>query len=72
MTLETLAAQADALRAEISKTVKGQDDIIDHLLIALFSRGHVLMEGAPGTAKTLLAARSSTGRRPPHRSTTPL
>lgn len=55
MTLETLAIQADALRAEISKTVKGQDEIIDHLLIALFSRGHVLMEGAPGTAKTLLA-----------------
>ncbi|MEM6620445.1 MAG: MoxR family ATPase [Pseudomonadota bacterium] len=55
MTLEELQAQADALRAEIGKTVQGQEDIIDLILVALFSRGHVLMEGPPGTAKTLLA-----------------
>lgn len=55
MTLETLSARADALRREIGKTVKGQEDIIDLLLVALFARGHVLLEGPPGTAKTLLA-----------------
>ncbi|MEJ8561931.1 MoxR family ATPase [Yoonia sp. GPGPB17] len=55
MTLETLSARADALRTEIGKTVKGQEEIIDLLLVALFARGHVLLEGPPGTAKTLLA-----------------
>jgi len=55
MTLETLSARADALRAEIGKAVKGQEEIIDLLLVALFARGHVLLEGPPGTAKTLLA-----------------
>lgn len=55
MTLETLSASADALRTQIGKTVKGQEEIIDLLLVALFARGHVLLEGPPGTAKTLLA-----------------
>lgn len=55
MNLEDLASRADAFRAEIGKTVRGQEAIIDQLLIALFARGHVLLEGPPGTAKTLLA-----------------
>ena len=55
MTLEALRERTDALRTEIGRTVLGQDDIIDLLLIALFARGHVLLEGPPGTAKTLLA-----------------
>lgn len=55
MTLEGLHSHADALRAEIAKTVHGQEDAIDMLLVALFARGHVLLEGPPGTAKTLLA-----------------
>ncbi len=55
MTLEALSAQADRLRAEIGKAVLGQEDVVDLLLIALFARGHVLLEGPPGTAKTLLA-----------------
>ena len=55
MTLETLNQRAEALRAEIGKTVHGQEDAIDLLLTALFARGHVLLEGPPGTAKTLLA-----------------
>ncbi len=55
MTLENLHAHANALRSEIAKTVHGQDDAIDLLLVALFARGHVLLEGPPGTAKTLLA-----------------
>ena len=55
MTLDELRAAADAARAEINKAVHGQRDAVDMLLIALFSRGHVLLEGPPGTAKTLLA-----------------
>lgn len=55
MTLELLSARADALRDEIAKTVKGQEEIVDLLLVSLFARGHVLLEGPPGTAKTLLA-----------------
>ncbi len=55
MTLETLRNRADALRAEIGKTVLGQQEAIDLVLVALFARGHVLLEGPPGTAKTLLA-----------------
>ncbi|WP_282119247.1 AAA family ATPase [Ruegeria atlantica] len=55
MTLETLRARSDALRAEIGKTVLGQEDVVELLLVSLFARGHVLLEGPPGTAKTLLA-----------------
>ncbi|HEY0712293.1 MAG TPA: AAA family ATPase, partial [Polyangia bacterium] len=40
--------------AEIGKRIVGQTDVIDHLLIALFSRGHCLFVGVPGLAKTLL------------------
>ncbi len=53
MTLEELSAQADRLRAEIGKTVLGQEEVVDLLITALFARGHVLLEGPPGSAKTL-------------------
>ena len=55
MTLEALRDRSEALRTEIGRTVLGQEDTIDLLLVALFARGHVLLEGPPGTAKTLLA-----------------
>ncbi|MCK0097296.1 MoxR family ATPase [Yoonia sp. F2084L] len=55
MTLEELTALADQLRAEIGKKVLGQEEVVDMLITALFARGHVLLEGPPGTAKTLLA-----------------
>src|SRR5690606_25401311 len=42
------------LRAEIGKAVVGQDAIVTGLVIALLCRGHVLLEGVPGIAKTLL------------------
>ncbi len=44
----------DALRAEIAKVIVGQETIIEQLLIALLSRGHCLLVGVPGLAKTLL------------------
>ncbi len=55
MSLEELNALASAIRAEVAKAIVGHDGLIDHLLIALVSGGHVVMEGPPGTAKTFLA-----------------
>jgi MoxR-like ATPase len=43
------------LRSEIAKAVVGQDTVLDHLLMALLCRGHVLMLGVPGLGKTLMA-----------------
>jgi len=43
-----------AVRAEVGKAVVGQDAAVSGLLVALLCGGHVLMEGVPGTAKTLL------------------
>src|SRR5882757_920884 len=53
-TLEGLCAAADRLRGEVAKVIVGQEDALDLMLVALFSDGHILLEGAPGTAKTLL------------------
>jgi MoxR-like ATPase len=44
-----------AVRAEVAKAVVGQDQAVTGLLIALVADGHVLLEGVPGVAKTLLA-----------------
>ena len=55
MTPDDLRALASTIRGEVAKAIVGQDTVVDHLLIALFSGGHVLLEGPPGTAKTLLA-----------------
>jgi MoxR-like ATPase len=46
---------AQAIRTEIAKAVVGQDTTVELMLVALFSGGHILLEGPPGTAKTLLA-----------------
>jgi MoxR-like ATPase len=43
-----------ALKAEIAKIIVGQDEIVHQTLIAIFSKGHVLLVGVPGLAKTLL------------------
>lgn len=44
------------MRAEIGKVVIGQDEVVDELLIAMFCRGHCLLVGVPGLAKTLLCS----------------
>jgi MoxR-like ATPase len=46
---------ANHIRAEAAKVLVGQEEPFTHILIALFSGGHVLLEGVPGTAKTLMA-----------------
>lgn len=53
--LQDVRTLAVAIRGELAKAIVGQDTVIDHLLIALVSQGHVLLEGPPGTAKTFLA-----------------
>ena len=55
MNVADIRPLADDLRQEIAKAVIGQDDTIDLMLTALFARGHILLEGPPGSAKTFLA-----------------
>jgi MoxR-like ATPase len=50
-----VGAIAARIRAEVGKAVIGQTETVDLMLTALFSGGHILLEGPPGTAKTLLA-----------------
>jgi MoxR-like ATPase len=46
---------AETIRAEVSRVVVGQDEVLDGVLLAFACGGHVLLEGPPGVAKTLLA-----------------
>jgi MoxR-like ATPase len=54
MDLRAVQAIAEGIRAEVRKAVVGQDEVIELLLTSLLVGGHVLLEGVPGTAKTLL------------------
>ncbi|MBM3764406.1 MAG: MoxR family ATPase [Acidobacteria bacterium] len=55
MTLEQMQQALAAVRAEIHQVVIGQDEAVDHALIAILCGQHALLEGVPGVAKTLLA-----------------
>jgi MoxR-like ATPase len=55
-TLERLRAAHRQLRAEIGKIIVGQADVLDQLLMAIFCRGHALLVGVPGLAKTLMVS----------------
>ena len=52
-TLRQIIEALDAGRAEIRKVIRGQESLIDLMLTALLAGGHALLEGVPGTAKTL-------------------
>jgi MoxR-like ATPase len=54
--IDRLHAAHDAILAQLSRVIVGQQDVIEQLLISLFSRGHCLLEGVPGLAKTLLVS----------------
>ena len=54
LTFETFGAQVAKLRAEVGRVVVGQDEPLELMLTALFASGHALLEGVPGTGKTLL------------------
>ena len=54
--VENLGEARDAITTELRKTIVGMDDVIDEMMIAIFSRGHSLLVGVPGLAKTLLVS----------------
>ena len=55
--IDELRAVYEKLRKELAKVIVGQDDVIEQLNICLFARGHSLLMGVPGLAKTLLVSR---------------
>ena len=54
--VENLGKARDAIVSELRKTIVGMDDVIDEMMIAIFARGHCLLVGVPGLAKTLLVS----------------
>lgn len=52
--VEKLGEARVRILSELSQVIVGQSDVVDQLLISLFSRGHCLLEGVPGLAKTLM------------------
>jgi MoxR-like ATPase len=54
--VEKLGEARDAIVNELRKTIVGMDDVIDEMMIAIFARGHCLLVGVPGLAKTLLVS----------------
>ena len=54
--VEKLGKARDAIVAELRKTIVGMDDVIDQMMISIFARGHCLLVGVPGLAKTLLVS----------------
>lgn len=50
-----LRTSLDKVKSEIAKVIVGQESMVEHLLAALLSNGHVLIEGVPGVAKTITA-----------------
>jgi len=55
MTPTEIQQRFDLVRDEIAKVIEGQHDVVEGVMLALFSHGHVLIEGPPGLGKTLLA-----------------
>lgn len=60
MSTDDLRAKFAQVRTEVGKAVVGQDHAVSGLIIALLAKGHVLLEGVPGVAKTLLIRSLST------------
>ncbi|WP_281278845.1 AAA family ATPase [Paenibacillus kobensis] len=55
MSVNTIQQLADQIRRNVSQVIVGKEQIVDQLIIALITSGHVLLEDVPGTGKTLLA-----------------
>jgi len=54
--VKNLGRARDEIITELRKSIVGMDEVIDEVLIAIFARGHTLLEGVPGLAKTLLVS----------------
>ncbi|MDB4537523.1 AAA family ATPase [Akkermansiaceae bacterium] len=54
--VKKLGEARDAIIGELRKTIVGMDEVIDEMMISIFSRGHCLLVGVPGLAKTLLVS----------------
>jgi len=54
MTPDQLGSTCHAIRDQVARVLLGQDEVIDHALVAVLAGGHVLLEGLPGLGKTLL------------------
>jgi MoxR-like ATPase len=52
--LERLHESHQALRSQIGRVIVGQEEVLEQLMIAIFARGHCILEGVPGLAKTLM------------------
>ncbi len=52
--MEHVAATVEHINTELRKVIIGQDEVIEQVLVAILAEGHALIEGVPGTAKTLL------------------
>jgi len=52
--IKALKAAYDGLKHEVANVIVGQDKVVEEILIAIFARGHCLLEGVPGLAKTLM------------------
>ena len=52
--IQNLVEKRLALKAEIAKVIVGQDEVVDQILLSVFSGGHALLVGVPGLAKTLM------------------
>ncbi len=52
--IDAFGVKVKQLRAEIAKVIVGQDEVVKNVVISIFSKGHVLLVGVPGLAKTLL------------------
>ena len=55
MDLDGIQRLGERIRGEVGKAIVGQSEALDLMFLALISHGHVLLEGVPGTAKTMLA-----------------
>ena len=52
---EFVSQVASKIKGELAKVIVGQETVVDQILVALLAQGHILLEGVPGTAKTLMA-----------------